>query len=85
MGRGGRFIFWWGAEGLLATTVAMMLTAVEVGEVERLRRAELSQATQVAKPGELKPKPCRIEECGGWWYKVDVWECTAAHNLRGLR
>lgn len=27
-GRGGRFIFWWGAAGLLATAVAMMLTVV---------------------------------------------------------
>ena len=28
MGGGGRFIFWWGAEGLLATAVAILLTEV---------------------------------------------------------
>lgn len=33
-GRGGRFIFWWGAEGLLATAVAMMLTVVRNGKCE---------------------------------------------------
>lgn len=44
-GRGGRFILWWGAEGLLATAVAMMLTVVNVGEVERQRRVRLWLAT----------------------------------------
>lgn len=44
-GRGGRFIFWWGADGLLATAAAMMLTVVEMRDVEILRRGKLSHAT----------------------------------------
>ena len=44
-GSGGRFIFWWGAEGLLATAVAMMRSVVEGGDVARLRRVKLWRAT----------------------------------------
>ena len=45
MGGGGRFIFWWGAEGLLATAVAILLTVFGFEEAKGMGRDKPWQAT----------------------------------------